>query len=323
MNLLSLITQAFLPPAFAAGSTFMPPAVTEIAKEYDNLYGFILVVSLIGCVILLGGMVYFVVKYKRTAGGKSAYISHNSFLEFLWSFIPLVIFLVVFAWGWKVYHDMRTFPENSLEIHALAQKWSWTFQYKSGKTSPKELVVPINTPIKILLSSKDVLHSFFIPSMRVKQDAVPGRYTALWFESQKLGNFQIFCTEYCGDQHSAMMGTVRVLSTEDYEKWLKENDEALPLAKRGEKIYKGICIACHTLDGNKGVGPSWKGLYGKAREFADGTNIPAADENYIKDSILNPNSKLVKGFAAAMPSYQGQLSDSQINGIVEFMKELK
>ena len=314
---------ALLAHSFAA--SFMPPAVSQIARDYNNLYGFLLWSSAIGCVLVIGGMIYFALKYKRkTENDKTAYITHNTFLEFLWSFIPLVIFLAMFVWGWKLYHDMRKFPDNALEVNVVAQQWSWQFLYKSGKTSTNEFWVPVNQPIKLIMASKDVIHSFYIPTMRIKQDVVPGRYTALWFESEKLGNFQVFCAEYCGTAHSAMMAKIHVVTLPEYEKWLQENDEGLSLAQKGEKLYseKG-CVACHSLDGTIKVGPSWKGIFGKTEEMADGAKVPV-DENYIRESILTPNAKIVKGFAGGvMPAFQGQVTEEQMNALIEFIKGLK
>jgi cytochrome c oxidase subunit 2 len=307
-----------------AGSAFMPAAVTDIAKQVDNLYSFLLWASGIACLILLGGMFFFVLKYKRKGPkDKTAYITHNTFLEFLWSFITLFIFLEVFGWGWLVYHQMRSMPDNALEVHVFARQWAWEFVYKSGKSSVNDFVVPVNTPIKLIMTSKDVIHSFFVPSMRMKQDVVPGRYTALWFNSEKLGDFQIFCTEYCGTAHSGMLAKVHVVGQDDYEKWLQENDEGLTLAQKGQKLYsaKG-CVACHSVDGSPKVGPSWKGLFGKTETLEDGT--VAVDENYLRESILQPNAKVVKGFPkGVMPPMQGQMNENEVNAVIEYIKELK
>lgn len=309
-----------------AGQSFMPNEATDISKQVDNLYTFLLSSSAIASALVIGGMIFFALKYKRRSNNdKTAYITHNTFLEFLWSFIPLVIFLAVFGWGWSIYHQMRSMPENALEVHVMAKQWSWDFAYKSGKTVSNEFYVPVNTPIKLIMTSTDVIHSFYIPSMRIKQDVVPGRYTALWFNSEKMGDFQVFCTEFCGAAHSAMLAKVHVVSQEDYEKWLQENDEGLSLAKKGEKIFagKGGCVACHSVDGSTKVGPTWKGLFGKTEAFDDGTT-GAADENYLRESILQPNAKIVKGFPkGVMPSLQGQLSENDISALIEYIKELK
>ena len=314
-----------LSQAHANTSSFMPPQGTEIAQQYDNLYSFLVWMSFIGCAILIGGMIFFAMKYKRkTDHDKTPYISHNTFLEFLWSFIPLVLFLAAFAWGWYLYHQMRQMPENAMEVHVFAKQWSWDFTYKSGKTSTGEFYAPVNTPVKLIMTSKDVIHSFYIPSMRIKQDVVPGRYTALWFNAEKTGDYQVFCTEYCGTAHSNMLAKIHVVSLEDYEKWLQENDEGLSLSQLGEKLLtrKG-CVACHSTDGRKVVGPSYKGLFGREEEMEDGTKV-MVDENYIRESILNPNAKVVKGYPkGVMQSFQGQVTEDELNAIIEFMKTLK
>jgi len=308
-----------------AGNSFMPPQGTVVAVEYDRLYAFIVWASFISCAILIGGMIYFALKYKRrTNNDKTAYISHNAFLEFLWSFVPLVIFVVVFAWGWSVYHKMRTFPNDSLEVHVVAKQWAWDFQYKSGKVTTNEFVVPAKVPVKLIMSSKDVLHSFYIPSMRIKQDIIPGRYTALGFNADKTGEYQVFCTEYCGTAHSSMLAKMKVVPLEEYEKWLQEKEEGLSLAQKGEKLFnsKG-CVACHSTDGSAKVGPTWKGLWGAARELADGSKA-SADENYLREAIVSPNAKVVKGFAAGiMPTFQGQVTEDEMTAFIEYIKGLK
>lgn len=310
--------------AWAESSSLMPVAGSEIAREVDNLYVFILWASAISCFLLIGGMIYFSIKYRRkTQNDKTPYITHNHFLEFLWSFIPFVIFMVVFAWGWWVYDKMRSFPEDAFEVHVTAKQWSWEFQYKSGRTS-NELVVPTGKPIKLIMSSVDVLHSLFIPSMRVKQDVIPGRYTALWFDPQVEGEFHIFCTEYCGRDHSGMITKMQVVSQAEFEKWLEHDPyKGLSLAEIGQKVLnlKG-CVACHNTDATKKVGPGFAGIWGSSRTLADGASV-TADENYIRESILNPNAKVVQGFPPAMPTFQGQIKDNEITAIIEFLKTLK
>lgn len=312
----------------AKAQSFMPTQGTEIARQIDNLYGFLLISSLIACVILIGGMVYFVFKYKRkTNHDKTAYISHNTFLEFLWSFIPLVIFLGVFAWGWYIYHDMRTMPKNALEVHVTGKQWAWEAEYKNGFKTVNEIVVPVNKDVKILLTSVDVLHSFYVPSFRIKQDAVPGRYTALWFNAVKLGDFHIFCAEYCGTSHSGMIGVLKVVTQEEFDKYLEEGQEEgqLPIAKRGEKIFAlKACSSCHSVaDASTKVGPSLFKKFGSVEHMADGAEV-TADENYIREAILNPNAKIVKGFPAnVMPTFQGQVNENELNALVEYIKTLK
>lgn len=308
----------------AQASSFMPPQGTEIATQFDNLYSFILITSLIACILVIGGMIYFGVKYKRrSANDVTPYISHNTFLEFLWSFIPLVIFLGVFGWGWHVYHQMRAMPENALEVHVFGYKWAWDFEYKSGKSVSGEMVVPVGVPVKFIMTSRDVLHSFFLPSMRIKQDVVPGRYTTLWFTAEKVGNYQVFCAEYCGDMHSRMLAKVKVVPMSEYETWIQENDANLPLVERGQKLWQGKCIACHSTSGTVGAGPTWKGLFGSTHEMADGSTV-TVDENYLRESILNPNKQIVKGYkAGVMPTFQGALKEEEVTALIEFIKTLK
>ena len=304
----------------------LPPQASTFAGQWDLLYNSLLWVSFVGGAILIVAMLYFIYKYRRKSeNDKTAYITHNHFLEFLWSFIPLVVFLGVFAWGGYVYYQQRKVPENALEISVTGWQWRWDFEYKTGKKTTNDLVVPVNTPIKLVMTSGDVIHSFFIPSFRTKQDAVPGMYTALWFEANQLGTFQVFCTEYCGLQHSSMLAKIRVVPQTEFNEWLAagEGGGGSP-AERGAKIYQAkACTACHSLDGKVVVGPTFKGLFGKTEQFADGSSA-SVDENYLRESILNPNAKIVKGFTAGqMPPFQGQLSDEEVTALIEFIKTLK
>lgn len=312
----------------AKAQSFMPTQATEIAERVDNLYGFLLLTSTIGCVLVIGGMIYFVWKYRRKSQtDKTAYLSHNTFLEFLWSFIPLVIFLTVFAWGWYIYHDMRAMPKNALEINVLGKQWVWEVEYKNGFKAVNEIVVPIDQDVKLLLTSSDVIHSFFVPSFRIKQDAVPGRYTALWFKANKLGDYHIFCAEYCGTAHSAMIGRLKVVSREEFDAYLEQGQEEknLPLAEKGAKLFQvKACASCHSVDSPAPkVGPSLYQLYGKEEEMDDGTKI-TVDENYLRESVLEPNKHIVKGYPrGVMPTFQGQLNENELSALVEYMKSLK
>ena len=313
----------FSTPA-SAQSTFMPPAVTAIGRHYDVLYGFLIILSFISCVLVIGGFVYFAIAYRRkTDNDKTAYITHNNVLEFLWSFIPFVLFMVVFVWGWVVYQQMRTFPKDALEIGIQAQKWSWTFVYKSGKASSGEFYVPIDQDVKMVMTSKDVIHSFFLPAFRNKQDVVPGRYSAVWFHPDKTGDYQVFCAEYCGDQHSGMLAKVHVVSRQAYEDWLANDPyKGLPLAEVGKKVYAGKCMVCHNTTSEKKIGPGWGGIWGKREEMEGGLTV-TVDENYVRESILDPNAKIVKGFPPAMPSFAGQVNEQELLGVIEYIKSLK
>lgn len=312
---------------YAQAQSFMPTEGTKIASQVDNLYGFLLAASFISCVIVIGGMIFFVWKYRRrTETDKTAYITHNTFLEFLWSFIPLVIFLAVFAWGWNIYHDMRTMPKDALEVQVTGKQWAWEFEYKSGVKTGNLLVVPVNKDVKLIMTSKDVLHSFYIPSFRIKQDVIPGMYTSLWFNADKLGEFHVFCAEFCGTQHSGMLATVKVVTQAEYEAWLIEESQVgmLPLAQRGQKLFQAkACASCHSVaDASAKVGPSLWQKFGTKELTEEGEF--AIDENFVRESILSPNAKTTKGFPkGVMPTFQGQLNETELSALIEYIKTLK
>ncbi len=315
--------------SMATGSKFMPPQATEIAKSVDSLYEFLLIVSFISCVLVIGGLIYFAIVHRRKhEGEKTPYIAHNTTLEFLWSFIPFVIFMVVFVWGWVVYHQLRHMPENGLEIGVQGQKWDWTFIYKSGRKTAGEIYVPVNQDVKLLMTSADVIHSFYIPAFRTKQDVVPGRYSALWFNANREGTFQVFCTEYCGDKHSAMAAKIHVVSREKYEDWVQTDAyKGLSSVEIGAKVYGQRCIACHSLtptpEGANPIAPSYYGLFGKQEKLDDGSTV-LVDENYVRESILNPNAKIVAGYKKGiMPTFAGQLSEEEVMGLIDYLKTVK
>lgn len=307
----------------------MPTQASAIAESVDSLYSFLLIISLIACIIVIGGMIYFAFKYKRRSNNdKTAYITHDTRLEVLWSVIPLILFLAVFAWGWIIYHNMRTMPKDALEIQVMAQQWTWTAEYKNGVKS-SEIVVPVNRDVRIVLASSDVIHSLYIPSFRIKQDAVPGRYTNVWLRAEKLGEFHVFCTEFCGTSHSGMITKLKVVSQEDFDKWLiEESDSAtLPMAERGKKIFNMKCASCHYADQNKvKIGPSLYGLFGQENHQIENGVVSKVDENYIRESVLDPQAKLAKGFPLSgvrMISFQGQISENELTSVIEFIKTLK
>jgi cytochrome c oxidase subunit 2 len=285
----------------------------------------LLTASFISCVLVIGGLILFAIKYRRKQEGeKTPYMSHNTTLEFLWSFIPFVIFMVAFVWGWVVFHQIRKMPTDALEIAVQAQKWDWTFVYKNGRRVASEFYVPVGQDVKLLMTSNDVIHSFFVPAFRAKQDVVPGRYTAYWFNANREGTFQVFCAEYCGDRHSGMLAKVHVVSREKYDNWLEtEPYKGLSSIEIGQKIYAGRCVACHTLTDAKNVGPGFKGVFGRTEHIEGGPDI-VVDENYIRESVMNPNAKVVAGFPkGVMPTFAGQLSEEEILGVIDFLKSLK
>lgn len=309
------------------GTFWFPEAASTEAFNADNLYNFILWGSVLLFIALTVAVGYFLYKYKRTEQNQvaSKQITHHDALEITWTIIPLIITMFIFVWGYKGYLSMTVPPANATEIRVTAKKWMWQFEYPNGNRGIGELVVPVNTPIRLVMSSEDVIHSFYVPNFRIKRDVIPNRYTRIWFQATKPGNYQLFCTEFCGDGHSEMLGTIRVVTPEGYQKWLQEANSSsdMPLHELGEKVYasKG-CNACHSLDGTAKVGPSWKGLYGATRKFTDGKSL-IADDNYIRESIMDPKAKVVAGFQPVMPTFAGLLNDREVTGVIEYIKKLK
>ncbi len=305
----------------------MPEQASTIAPQVDALYYFIFWGSVFFFVLIVGLSTIFVLRYRRRDDRKmEARASHNTPLEVTWTVIPLALVILVFVWGFKGYMSLAVSPGGALEYHVTAKKWLWEVKAPNGQTSINEMTVPLDQAVKVVLRSEDVIHSFYVPAFRVKQDAIPNRYTTLWFQATAPGDYQLFCTEYCGTGHSGMLGTIHVLSPADFEKW--QQSSAGPaagqsLADYGEQIYKGkACVTCHSLDGSRKTGPSFKGIWGHKVQFADGTST-TVDENYVRQSILKPQSQVVSGFEPVMPTFQGLLSDNEIDALIEFIKAQK
>ncbi len=230
----------------------------------------------------------------------------------------------LFGWGWHVYKKTRQFPENAVQVHVLGYQWGWTLTYPNGNQTANELIVPVNQPVVLTMTSKDVIHSFYVPSFRLKQDVVPGKISKMWFQSDRLGDYELFCAEYCGTAHSKMIGKVRVVTQAEFNQFLAKDKSKMTIAELGEDLYnvKG-CVACHSVDGSAKVGPSFKALWGTTVKHSDGTTA-IFDEQYFRDSVLNPQSKFVAGFAnVIMPTFQGQVTEEELNQITEFIKSLK
>lgn len=308
-------------------SWMMPEAASTIAGQVDNITYFIMLVSIFFFVLIMAAIIVFAIKFKKQSDRDVTSLNHtNHKLEVIWTVIPSILLAIMFVWGFRVYMTMSIPPKDALEIKVTGQKWFWTFGYPNGYVSSNKMVVPVNTPVKALISSQDVLHSMFVPAFRTKMDALPNRYTVTWFEATKTGTFPLYCTEYCGTSHSNMIAEVEVMTKADYEGWLLESGgpaEGQSMADYGESIYKKYsCNTCHSLDGSAMNGPSWKGLWGKTREFNEADSV-VADENYIRESILEPQAKMVKGYLPIMPSYQGILRDKEIEGLIEYIKTVK
>ena len=305
----------------------MPIQASEHAAKVDNLYLFIFLLTSAFFVLICYLTVLFAWKYKRKKEGVlTINFQHNLALELVWSIIPLILVIGIFFWSFNDYAAASVAPNDALEIHVTGKKWNWTFEYPDGTRSIRSLHVPVNKPVRLIMTSEDVLHAFFIPSLRIKQDVVPGRYVDLNFTATIPGKHHVFCAEYCGRDHSGMLGDLFVDSPAKYAEWLEKGDEELYKMKPsdlGKMVWemKG-CNSCHTLDGTKGEGPSFKALFGKTEKFRDGSTA-VVDENYIRESILNPQAKVVAGYEPVMPTFQGLLREIEIKGVIAFIKELK
>ncbi|MGZ3416470.1 MAG: cytochrome c oxidase subunit II [Polyangiales bacterium] len=326
-----------LAPKIDIDSFWLPKQSSTFAPQVDNAWNTVMIVCTVFFFLLMIPTFYFVWKYKRKKEGEvTSAIDHNTQIEIVWTLIPGVILIVLFFVGLAPWVNASVAPANALEVQVTAQKWNWSFRYANGTTSPGKLVVPKGKPVRLILSATDVLHSFYVAEFRVKADAIPGQYTSLWFEATNNGDYTVQCAEYCGgpagdvaaDQpggHSDMRAEVTVMDEGKFKEWLETGgeDKSLPPAERGKQMYaKWGCQTCHSLDGTKLTGPSFKGLFGREEELADGSKVKV-DENYIRESVLNPTAKVVKGFAPVMPVFQGQIKDQQIDNIIAFIKEQK
>lgn len=308
------------------GTLFFPEQSSTIASEVDALYYFIFYLSIFFFILVTGGSFYFAWRYRIK--GKDEFtpnISHNTALEIFWTVVPTILVFIIFVWGFNTYLKMQVPPSNALDVKVTAQKWFWTFNYPDGVVTTNELIVPVNTPVNLLMSSKDVIHSFFVPNFRLKNDVLPNRYSTLWFEAIEIGEYNLFCAEYCGTSHSDMLGKVKVVSDADYQSWLAASSGTsdLPPDQWGAELYKSkACFTCHTIDGNPGVGPSFKGIFGMQEKMVDGSTV-VVDENYLRKSILEPQVQIVEGFQPIMPTYQGILKDAEIDAIIAYLKTIK
>lgn len=302
----------------------LPAEASTLARDIDDLYVFITLVSAFFFVLIAGLIGFFVLRYRRKGPNeRTPHITHHLGLELAWSLIPLMILIGIFFWGFHGYMRASVSPGNAMEIVVTAKKWVWQFEYPDGTRTLNDFHVPVNKPVKLIMTSEDVIHSFFVPSFRVKMDVVPGRYTEIWFTPTKEGMHQVLCTEYCGKGHSDMLAKVWVDNDAAYRKWVEEGDEitrTMPLKELGKLLYESKgCNTCHTLDGTRSDGPSFKGIFGKAERMSDGTVIKI-DENYIRQSILQPQTNIVAGYEGIMPTFQGLLRERELQALVEFVK---
>lgn len=300
-----------------------PDQASTIASGVDGVYFLLTGLSLFFALTVLFFIFFFAIKYRRGSNAdRSGIVFESRKLELFWSIVPLVLAMTVFVIQARAYFNLYRPPVNALEIYIVGRQWMWKAQHPEGQDEINQLHVPLNRPVRLIMTSQDVIHSFYIPAFRVKQDVLPGRYTSIWFQATKPGTYHLFCAEYCGTDHAEMGGSVIVMPEAEYQHWLSGGSGNLPLAQAGEALFQQLgCATCHQAD-NQGRGPSLVGLVGREVKLEGGQTV-TADEEYIRESVLNPRAKIVAGYPSIMPTFQGQISDEGLQQIVAYLKSLK
>jgi len=298
-----------------------PPEASKIAPQADALYFFMVLVSMIGMTIVILLVVGFSIMYNKKRHPVAVQIEGSTMLEATWTIIPLGLFLIMFVWGALIYFRVYTPPANAMNIYIVGKQWMWKAEHPGGQHEINALHIPTGRAVQLTIISQDVFHSFSIPAFRVKREAIPGRYTSVWFEATTPGTYHLFCTQYCGTDHSHMIGDVVVMTPDDFKKWLAGSTSGSSLAQNGERLFASLsCTACH--NGRPDArGPSLANVYGAKLTLANGRST-IADEAYLRDAILNPSQHVTQGYAPIMPTYQGQISEDGVIALVEYIKNL-
>jgi cytochrome c oxidase subunit 2 len=303
-------------------SALFPAEASGIAPYVDALYFFLVAMTIFGTTFVAILLLIFSVRYRREKNPVATQIEGSTLLEATWTIIPLAIFLVTFVWGALLYFRIYDPPTNAMNIYIVGKQWMWKAEHPGGQHEINALHVPTGKPIQLTMISQDVFHSFSIPDFRIKREVIPGRYSTVWFEATQVGTYHLFCTQYCGTQHSGMVGEVTVMTPGDYKKWLEQSNSGQSLAQNGERLFASMgCNSCH--NGTAAArGPSLAGVYGSKLTLTDGRQI-LVDDAYLRNAILNPSEHVTAGFAPIMPTYQGQISEDGLIDLVEFIKNMQ
>jgi len=301
---------------------FFPQQASAQAGAVDAIYFFMVAVTAFFSILIAGLVVFFAFRYRRRHPDEVGYAIHGSLaLELLWTVIPFVIVMGMFVWGAKVFFYLYRAPAGAMEVYVVGKQWMWKVQHMDGQREINELHVPVGRPVKLIMGSEDVLHSYYIPAFRVKADVIPGRYNHLWFTATKPGTYHLFCAEYCGTKHSGMVGSVIAMEPQDFQAWLGGGGASESPVAAGEKLFSDLtCITCHMPD-SQGRGPMLTNLFNKAVELQNGQTV-IADEAYLRESIVNPQAKIVAGFQPIMPTFQGLVSEEQLLQLIAYVKSL-
>jgi cytochrome c oxidase subunit II len=304
------------------GIPLFPQRASTMAGRVDALYFFLIGVSIFFSVLIAGLIVYFAVKYRRRSPDEVGRAIRGGLpLEIAWTVVPFLITMVMFLWGASIFFAQRRPPDEAINIYVVGKQWMWKFQHLDGRREINELHVPVGRPVKLIMTSEDVIHDLFIPAFRTKQDVLPGRYTTEWFTATQPGRYRLFCSQYCGTGHSRMTGEVVAMEPNDYEAWLTGGAAEGSLASAGGKLFADLaCNTCHRPD-SQGRGPVLNGMFGKQVQLQDGSTV-AFDEAYVRESILQPAAKVVAGYQPIMPTFQGLVSEEQLLQLIEYIKSL-
>jgi cytochrome c oxidase subunit II len=299
----------------------MPEQASSIAAEVDALYLFLVGISAAFTVLIAALIIYFAIKYRRgSLADRSQGASHFFFMELSWIVVPFLLSMIMFFWGADLYFRQFRPPEGAMEIGCVAKQWMWKFQHPEGHQEINDLHVPLGQAVRVHMISEDVIHDLYIPAFRIKMDVLPGRYTTLWFQPTKVGEYHLFCAEYCGAKHSEMRGTVYVMEPSEYQAWLSGRGRTATPAESGRQLLEDLrCNNCHRGGGVASRCPPLEGLFGSAVPLRDGSTV-IADENYIRESILRPAAKVVAGYEPIMPSFEGQIGEQ---GLMQLVAEIK
>ena len=304
------------------GFPLWPDQASTFARDVDALYLFLVTISAFLSVLIFTLVFYFAVRYRRRDESEvPPRLQESLFLEIFWSVVPLLLCVVMFVWSAKLYLDMTKAPSNAMQLDVVGKQWMWKIQHPEGRREINELHVPLNQPVKLKMISEDVIHSFYIPAFRVKMDVLPGRYTSLWFQATKPGEYHLFCAEYCGTRHSGMIGRVVVMEAAAYESWLSGTPSNETMEQAGERLFvQNNCNTCHHARADA-RGPVLDGVFGSAVKLESGGTV-TADDAYVRESILNPMAKVVQGYRPVMPTFQGQISEEGVMQLLAYIKSL-
>jgi cytochrome c oxidase subunit 2 len=307
----------------------LPTGSSTIAGHVDALMLYVFLVAVFFATLIALLIIVFAFRYHHSTGADRSNPQHSNLtIELIWTGIPVALVMTMYVWGARVFLQMEQPPANAIPMYVVGKQWMWKMQHAEGRREINELHIPVGYPIKLLMTSEDVIHSFFVPAFRVKQDVLPGRYTSIWFQATEPGEFHLFCAQYCGTSHSGMVGKIIAMPPADYERWLigaaAPSTKALnpTMITAGASLFKDFkCGDCHKSD-NSGKAPRLEGLFGRKVELEGGQSV-VADENYIRESILQPNAKVVKGYKPVMPTFQGQLEEEEILQLITYIESLK